>query len=87
MFAITVGAGQPISTAWGSTITDEHGVSYLDFFAGAGALSYGHNNPIFVESPSIIFARAKCSTVSTHSPSKSVDSSRLSSATSFPART
>ena len=37
------------STARGSTITDEHGVSYLDFFAGAGALSYGHNNPIFVE--------------------------------------
>jgi diaminobutyrate-2-oxoglutarate transaminase len=37
------------STAQGSTITDEHGVAYLDFFAGAGALSYGHNNPIFVE--------------------------------------
>ncbi len=37
------------STAHGSTITDEDGVSYLDFFAGAGALSYGHNNPIFVE--------------------------------------
>lgn len=37
------------STAHGSTITDEHGVSYLDFFAGAGALSYGHNNPVFVE--------------------------------------
>jgi diaminobutyrate-2-oxoglutarate transaminase len=37
------------STAHGSTITDEHGVSYLDFFAGAGALSYGHNNPIFVD--------------------------------------
>jgi diaminobutyrate-2-oxoglutarate transaminase len=37
------------STAHGSTITDENGVSYLDFFAGAGALSYGHNNPIFVE--------------------------------------
>lgn len=37
------------STSKGSTITDEHGVEYLDFFAGAGALSYGHNNPIFVE--------------------------------------
>lgn len=33
----------------GSTITDEDGVEYLDFFAGAGALSYGHNNPLFVE--------------------------------------
>jgi diaminobutyrate-2-oxoglutarate transaminase len=37
------------STAHGSTITDENGVAYLDFFAGAGALSYGHNNPIFVD--------------------------------------
>jgi diaminobutyrate-2-oxoglutarate transaminase len=25
-------------------IYDEHGKSYLDFFAGAGALNYGHNN-------------------------------------------
>jgi diaminobutyrate-2-oxoglutarate transaminase len=33
----------------GSTITDEDGVEYLDFFAGAGALSYGHNNPLLVE--------------------------------------
>ena len=33
----------------GSTITDEDGVEYLDFFAGAGALSFGHNNPLFVE--------------------------------------
>jgi len=37
------------ATASGSTITDEHGVEYLDFFAGAGALSYGHNNPVLVE--------------------------------------
>ncbi|MGA7834223.1 MAG: diaminobutyrate--2-oxoglutarate transaminase [Acidimicrobiales bacterium] len=37
------------STAQGSTITDEHGVEYLDFFAGAGALSYGHNNPTFID--------------------------------------
>jgi diaminobutyrate-2-oxoglutarate transaminase len=37
------------ATASGSTITDEHGVDYLDFFAGAGALSYGHNNPVLVE--------------------------------------
>jgi diaminobutyrate-2-oxoglutarate transaminase len=33
----------------GSVITDEDGVEYLDFFAGAGALSYGHNNPLFVD--------------------------------------
>ena len=29
--------------AMGSTIIDENGTEYLDFFAGAGALNYGHN--------------------------------------------
>ncbi|MHB1209833.1 MAG: diaminobutyrate--2-oxoglutarate transaminase [Acidimicrobiales bacterium] len=37
------------ATAQGSIITDVDGVEYLDFFAGAGALSYGHNNPVLVE--------------------------------------
>ncbi len=37
------------TSASGSVITDEDGVEYLDFFAGAGALSYGHNNPLFVD--------------------------------------
>jgi diaminobutyrate-2-oxoglutarate transaminase len=37
------------STSQGATITDENGVQYIDFFAGAGALSYGHNNPVFVD--------------------------------------
>ncbi|MFB4316152.1 diaminobutyrate--2-oxoglutarate transaminase [Actinomadura sp. 21ATH] len=32
-------------TARGSTMTDENGKTYLDFFAGAGTLNYGHNNP------------------------------------------
>ena len=32
-------------TARGSRITDINGRSYLDFFAGAGALNYGHNPP------------------------------------------
>ena len=32
-------------TAKGSVLTDEEGHEYLDFFAGAGALNYGHNNP------------------------------------------
>ncbi|MEW2355110.1 diaminobutyrate--2-oxoglutarate transaminase [Spirillospora sp. NPDC029432] len=32
-------------TARGSTMTDESGKTYLDFFAGAGTLNYGHNNP------------------------------------------
>lgn len=30
----------------GSTLTNREGREYLDFFAGAGALNYGHNNPI-----------------------------------------
>lgn len=32
--------------AQGSRIHDEDGRSYLDFFSGAGALNYGHNNPV-----------------------------------------
>lgn len=32
-------------TASGSWITDVDGKQYLDFFAGAGALNYGHNDP------------------------------------------
>jgi diaminobutyrate-2-oxoglutarate transaminase len=31
--------------ARGSRLYDEQGRTYLDFFAGAGALNYGHNNP------------------------------------------
>ncbi|HEX4222883.1 MAG TPA: aspartate aminotransferase family protein [Pseudonocardiaceae bacterium] len=30
----------------GSRLYDEQGRGYLDFFAGAGALNYGHNNPL-----------------------------------------
>jgi diaminobutyrate-2-oxoglutarate transaminase len=33
------------SKARGSRISDEHGIEYIDFFAGAGSLNYGHNNP------------------------------------------
>lgn len=32
--------------AKGHTMVDEAGRSYIDFFAGAGALNYGHNNPV-----------------------------------------
>ncbi len=32
--------------AAGSRLYDEQGRGYLDFFAGAGALNYGHNNPM-----------------------------------------
>ena len=31
--------------AKGAWLTDRDGKQYLDFFAGAGALNYGHNNP------------------------------------------
>ncbi|CCV09279.1 Diaminobutyrate--2-oxoglutarate transaminase [Mesorhizobium metallidurans STM 2683] len=33
--------------AVGTTLIDADGREYLDFFAGAGALNYGHNNPAF----------------------------------------
>jgi diaminobutyrate-2-oxoglutarate transaminase len=33
--------------AQGETLYDEEGNAYLDFLAGAGALNYGHNNPLF----------------------------------------
>ncbi|MFI6871525.1 diaminobutyrate--2-oxoglutarate transaminase [Nocardia sp. NPDC050406] len=33
-------------TASGAWLHDEGGRDYLDFFAGAGSLNYGHNNPI-----------------------------------------
>jgi diaminobutyrate-2-oxoglutarate transaminase len=32
--------------AHGSWLYDEEGRAYLDFFSGAGALNYGHNNPV-----------------------------------------
>lgn len=44
--------------AEGWTQTDEDGVEYLDFFAGAGALNYGHNNPLLIE-PLIEYLQAK----------------------------
>ena len=45
--AATAAVGRSSSTAppaaW---LHDEDGNAYLDFFAGAGALNYGHNNPV-----------------------------------------
>lgn len=35
--------------ATGSTLVDEAGREYTDFFSGAGTLNYGHNNPLFKE--------------------------------------
>lgn len=33
--------------ARGSRLIGEDGTEYIDFFAGAGTLNYGHNNPLF----------------------------------------
>ena len=33
------------STAKDAHLTDEDGNTYIDFFAGAGVMNYGHNNP------------------------------------------
>ncbi|WP_201516862.1 diaminobutyrate--2-oxoglutarate transaminase [Gulosibacter hominis] len=33
------------TTAKGSKLTDEDGREYIDFFCGAGAVNYGHNDP------------------------------------------
>jgi diaminobutyrate-2-oxoglutarate transaminase len=33
------------ASASGSWLTDQQGTAYLDFFAGAGTLNYGHNDP------------------------------------------
>ncbi len=35
--------------AKGSVLTDEQGEEYIDFFAGAGTLNYGHNNEMITE--------------------------------------
>jgi diaminobutyrate-2-oxoglutarate transaminase len=32
--------------AKGAFLYDEQGIKYIDFFAGAGTLNYGHNNPL-----------------------------------------
>ena len=37
------------SKATGSTLADEEGNEYIDFLAGAGALNYGHNDPVLKE--------------------------------------
>lgn len=35
--------------AQGAFLFDEHDNRYIDFFAGAGTLNYGHNNPVVTE--------------------------------------
>ena len=37
------------SQARASTLIDEEGTEYIDFFSGAGTLNYGHNNPVLKE--------------------------------------
>lgn len=38
-----------LDTADGAVIKDVEGKEYIDFFCGAGALNYGHNNPYIIE--------------------------------------
>jgi diaminobutyrate-2-oxoglutarate transaminase len=58
-------------TAKGSRIEDERGKSYLDFFAGAGSLNYGHNHPAIKEALlSYITGDAVIHTLDTHSTAK-----------------
>ena len=56
------------SAKW-STLCDEQGKEYIDFFAGAGTINYGHNNPIvsealikYIESDGIIHGLDKATT-------------------------
>ncbi len=37
------------SRAEGAFMYDEDGTEYIDFFCGAGALNYGHNNPYIID--------------------------------------
>lgn len=37
------------AAANGSTLLDTRGNKYIDFFAGAGSLNYGHNHPVLLE--------------------------------------
>lgn len=37
------------TTAKGAVMTDENGKDYIDFFAGAGALNYGHNPDYMIQ--------------------------------------
>lgn len=37
------------TTSKGSIMKDENGKEYIDFFCGAGALNYGHNNDYIKE--------------------------------------
>ncbi|GAA1856302.1 diaminobutyrate--2-oxoglutarate transaminase [Myceligenerans crystallogenes] len=46
-----------LATAAGSVVTDENGTEYLDFFAGAGVMNYGHNHPDLTE-PLIDYLRS-----------------------------
>ena len=51
-------------TASNAIQVDENGKTYIDFFAGAGVLNFGHNNPNmkkaiidYIESDGVVFWR------------------------------
>ena len=61
--------------AKGAVLTDEDGTEYIDFFCGAGAVNYGHNNP---------YIKQKMISICTPCPSAS-SSRRLRKKSSSPA--
>ena len=47
-FAAIAAAGAPCLRVRLAALYSEDGREYLDFFSGAGALNYGHNNPVLL---------------------------------------
>ena len=45
--------------ATGAVINDEDGQEYIDFFCGAGAVNYGHNNPYIRQKDRRHYPRAR----------------------------
>jgi len=61
------------SKAKGALLYDEQGTEYIDFFAGAGVLNYGHNNPVvnnalvkYIQEDGIIHGLDKATTAKKH---------------------
>lgn len=61
--------------ARGSRVYDHTGRGYLDFFAGAGALNYGHNNPTLKTALLDYLAATRSSTAWTPPPPLNATSS------------
>lgn len=59
------------ATASGAEQVTEQGTTYLDFFAGAGALNYGHNHPVLQQvAIDYLSSGAVVHSLDTHTPAK-----------------